>query len=171
MAETLSTLSIIAFIAAGVFLLIAVFFWLFFKIPSVIGDLSGRTARKSIAKMRTENEKSGVKGYKTSKTNAARGKLTSAAGQKADSVHEQKLKRPETGMLEENREREYVAFQTEKMSEDSTERLDTNMDDLFGSEDATMPLNLSGRSGQRQDRGIRLTMIDEVMIIHTNEVI
>ena len=76
MAETLSTLSIISFVIAAVLLAVAVFLWFFFKIPSVIGDLSGRTARKSIAQMRAANEKTGAKAYKVSKNNAERGKLT-----------------------------------------------------------------------------------------------
>ena len=48
MAETLSILSIVSFAVAGASFMLAVFFWFFFKIPTVIGDLSGRTARKSI---------------------------------------------------------------------------------------------------------------------------
>ena len=52
MAETLSMLSIISFIVAGVALAVAIFLWIFFKIPRVIGDLSGRNARKSIASVR-----------------------------------------------------------------------------------------------------------------------
>ena len=51
MAETLSMLSIISFIVAGVALAVAIFLWIFFKIPRVIGDLSGRNARKSIARV------------------------------------------------------------------------------------------------------------------------
>lgn len=35
-----------------------------FKIPIVIGDLSGRTAKKSIERMRLNNEKTGNKSYK-----------------------------------------------------------------------------------------------------------
>ena len=38
MAETLSMLSIISFIVAGVALAVAIFLWIFFKIPRVIGD-------------------------------------------------------------------------------------------------------------------------------------
>lgn len=56
MAETLNNLSVVMWIAAGICLAIAVFFWFFFQIPAVAGDLSGRTARKSIEKMRTANE-------------------------------------------------------------------------------------------------------------------
>ena len=76
MAQTLQTLSVISFVIAGACLVLAVFFWLFFKIPTVIGDLSGRTAKKSIAKMRAANEKTGTKSYKESRINAERGKLT-----------------------------------------------------------------------------------------------
>lgn len=61
MAQVLSIISIISFIVAGLAFLLAVFFWFKFKIPSVIGDLSGRTARKSIAKMRQNSENAGKK--------------------------------------------------------------------------------------------------------------
>ena len=71
MADTLSTLSVISFAVAAVCLVLAVFLGVFFKIPTVISDLSGRTARKSIAKMRTANEKTGVKTYQASKTNGS----------------------------------------------------------------------------------------------------
>ena len=57
MAGTLSTLSVVSFIAAGVALAAAVFLWFYFKIPTVIGDLSGRNAKRSIARMREANEK------------------------------------------------------------------------------------------------------------------
>ena len=54
MAETLSMLSIISFIVAGVALAVAIFLWIFFKIPRVVGDLSGRNARKSVARVRAK---------------------------------------------------------------------------------------------------------------------
>mgnify|MGYP000841362241 FL=1 len=76
MAQTLQTLSTVSFAVAGVCFAVAAFFWFFFKIPAVFGDLSGRNARKSIAKMRAANERSGVKSYKESKTNVERGKIT-----------------------------------------------------------------------------------------------
>ncbi len=48
MAETLSNISTISFIAVLVFTVLAIVQWFFFKIPTVIGDLSGRNAKKSI---------------------------------------------------------------------------------------------------------------------------
>lgn len=56
MAETLSMLSIISFIIAGIAFVAVVFLWILFKIPRIIGDLSGRNARKTVAKVRSSNE-------------------------------------------------------------------------------------------------------------------
>ena len=61
LSETLSTVTIVSYVLAGVFLAFAVFSFIIFKIPNVIGDLSGRNAKKSIAQMRENNEKSGKK--------------------------------------------------------------------------------------------------------------
>ena len=52
MAQTYEVLSIAAYLLAALSLLLAVFLWFRFKIWGVIGDLSGRTARKSIEEMR-----------------------------------------------------------------------------------------------------------------------
>lgn len=46
------------------------------KIPAVIGDLSGSTARKAIENIRNQNEESGEKVHKSSAVNKERGKLT-----------------------------------------------------------------------------------------------
>ena len=75
-ADTLQLISLISFIAAGVFLIIALFLFIYLKIPRVIGDLSGRTARRNIAKLRSENEKGGAKAFRPSKVNLERGPLT-----------------------------------------------------------------------------------------------
>ena len=57
MAEILSIISTSSFVLAALFLALAIFFWFKFGIPAIIGDLSGRTAKKSIAQMRENNEK------------------------------------------------------------------------------------------------------------------
>lgn len=69
-------ISIVCFSAAGVALLLAVFFLIKFRIISVIGDLTGKTARKSIEKMREENEKSGVKSHRPTPAAVQRGPIT-----------------------------------------------------------------------------------------------
>lgn len=166
MAETLSTLSIISFIIAGVCLVFSVFLWTFFKIPTVIGDLSGRNARKSIAKMRAANEKSGSKSYKASKTNAERGKLTDTM------QHSKKLKqgqglsddRPETGLLNDNRADEDLSEATGVLESETT--------GLLVDENATAPLdNLGTKQPIKREGGVKLKMLDEVLLIHTDEVI
>ena len=78
MAETLSMVSMVSFVAAGVCLALTVILWFAFRIPNVIGDLSGRNARKSIERMRKSNENTGRKSYRSSAVNAARSKLTEA---------------------------------------------------------------------------------------------
>ena len=150
MAQTLQTLSIISFAVAGLCLVLAVFFWFFFKIPSVIGDLSGRTARKSIAKMRAANEKTGVKSYKESKTNAERGKLT---GTMPDSGKLNKKNptpingQPETGLLSDNKAEGLV------------------------DENATAPLDTPTQRAVVRTGGKKIEILEEIMFIHTEEVI
>lgn len=57
MAQIYHILSVAAFVAAGVSLCLAVFFWFRFGVWKLIGDLSGRNARKSIRQMRLRREK------------------------------------------------------------------------------------------------------------------
>lgn len=166
MAETLSTLSIISFAVAGVCLVLAVFFAFFFKIPTVIGDLSGRTARKSIAKMRAANEKTGSKTYKQSKTNAARGKLT---GNIPDSAKLNKKEsrrnsdKPETGLLAENK--------ADSIDSEETGVLDSEATGLLIDEEATAALDTAVQPAAKRTGGKALKLIEEVMLIHTDEVI
>ena len=160
MAETLSMLSIISFIVAGVALAVAIFLWIFFKIPRVIGDLSGRNARKSIARVRASNEKSG---------NAARGKLTSTMPQTQPEQATEEIKpvgdMPETGLLAENRAKGTEESGTELLAKEEPTGV------LFD-ENATEPLT-DHPNGVKQHvvRGKKLQMIEEVILIHTDEVI
>lgn len=63
-------------ILAGVMLVATVILFFLYKIPTVIGDLTGANARKAIENIRNQNESSGDKLYKTSQVNRERGKLT-----------------------------------------------------------------------------------------------
>lgn len=63
-------------ILAGVMLVTTVILFFVYKIPTVIGDLTGANARKAIENIRNQNENSGDKLYKTSPVNRERGKLT-----------------------------------------------------------------------------------------------
>lgn len=76
MASVLKIVSIVLFALAAVCLAFAVFAFITFKIPNVIGDLTGRNARKSIEKMRDANEKGGKKSYRPHPIASDRGTLT-----------------------------------------------------------------------------------------------
>lgn len=122
-----------------------------FKIPIVIGDLSGRTAKKSIERMRLNNEKTGNKSYKTSKSNLERGKLTGTM----EGMKQSDEANAETGLLNENLARDFDDQATEILVEDETMLLDGNA--------KTAPLDSAN--------AITIKLIDSVKIIHTEEVI
>lgn len=169
-AEILSLISLISYIVAGVSLVLAVFFWFFFKIPSVIGDLSGRTAKKSIARKRANNERSGGKGYQPSATNANRGKLTDTMQhsrklkpepKKAQPVDESQM--PETGLLETNK--------ADIVDNQQTELLDGEVTGILVDEDATAALQEEPVKPVKRTGGKKLTMLEEIILVHTDEVI
>ena len=164
MAQTLQTLSIISFAVAGVCFVLAIFFWFFFKIPTVIGDLSGRTARKSIAKMRAANEKTGTKSYKESKTNAERGKLTGTMPDVADDG------KPETGLLAENKA-DGLESEATGVLDEATGILESETTGLLIDENATAPLDTPAHQHPTRTGGKKLEMVEEVMFVHTDEVI
>lgn len=63
-------------IGCAVMVVVSVILFITLRIPKVIGDLTGRNARKAIEKIRKENEQIGDKSYKSSAVNKERGKLT-----------------------------------------------------------------------------------------------
>lgn len=169
MAETLSTLSIISFVLAVIALAIAIVLWFFFDIPMVIGDLTGRTARKSIAKMRAENEKSGVKISKESGINAERKKRTKImSGIKVKSEDEED--RPATGLLIENKAETIQNEETALLNYETTGKLDVEETGLLVDGNETDALQ-KGVSIEKRVGGKALTIIEDVMLIHTDEVV
>lgn len=158
MAEILHTLSIVSFVLAVIFIVIAIVIWFVFKIPNVIGDLSGRNAKKSIARMRQNNERTGNKSYKASEKNFARGKLTGTMegmGQ-LNNIEE-------TGLLNENLAKEYDEQATGLLVDDVTGLLDES-----GKTDA---LDENMNVVNRKPSSIVIQLVEEVMFIHTEEVI
>ncbi|MEE1057350.1 MAG: hypothetical protein UH239_08905 [Acutalibacteraceae bacterium] len=162
MAEILSIISLVSFIVSGVCFVLAIFFWIKFGIPTVIGDLSGRTARKSIAKMRESNERTGNKIYKPSNVNANRGKITDTI---TNPVKTETIKKktetvdrnhPETGLLNTNKA-ELV--------------LDIEATGLLNEDEETALLNNLQVNEPRKFGGVKLNLLDDVMLIHTDEVI
>lgn len=160
MAEVLSIISVISFVIAGICLALAVFFWFKFGIPAVIGDLSGRTARKSIARMREENEKSGNKAYRSSAVNRERVAITNPIPGSSPTTGRDL----ETGILAENRVDGYDEQQTELLSENEETA-------LLVDENETAPLEAVVEQPVVRSGGKKLKMLDEVTLVHTDEVI
>lgn len=67
---------IISAILCGIMFVASIIVFFVLRIPKVINDLSGRTAKKAIKEIREQNERTGDKGYSGSKVNKDRGKLT-----------------------------------------------------------------------------------------------
>lgn len=63
-------------VLAVIMLVVSVILFFALGIPAVIGDLSGATARKAIENIRSQNENTGEKAYKSSAVNMERGRLT-----------------------------------------------------------------------------------------------
>lgn len=70
-----------ALAACCVFFVVSVVLFITLRIPKVISDLSGRTARKAIENIRLQNEQSGDKSYQSSLVNLQRGKITDKISQ------------------------------------------------------------------------------------------
>lgn len=164
MAETLSTLSTISFTVAVVFFLLSVFLCFLFKIPTVISDLTGRTARKSIAKMRSANEKTGAKPYRESRINAERGKLTATMHQprQVPTARQIQADLPETGMFYEN--------QAKSLESSATDLLNQNTTALLNGQSEPASLSSSAATKMPPARA-EMRMLDEVLLVHTDEVI
>ena len=74
--QVYNIISIVAFSLAGVAFVFSIFCWVKLEIWDIIGDLSGRTAKKSIAQMRAENERSGAKMHAPTPGAKKRGTVT-----------------------------------------------------------------------------------------------
>ena len=162
MADTLSLISLVSFIIAGVCLGLAVIFWFVFRIQKVIGDLSGRTARKSIARMRTKNEADGSKVVRRRDANAGQGKSAPAVSSPAqvqlretEPLPEDITEDIETGVLNGN-------AGVEDDEEDATVLLD-------GSDDTMLLSDMAVPTGKQADK--KLMMLEEIALIHTDEAI
>jgi hypothetical protein len=140
MAETLHTLSIISFVLSVIFIATAVVLWFVLKIPNVIGDLSGRNARKSIERMRQDNEKTGSKSQRAHEKKPAK-EVVQPTGI------------AETGLLNENLAKEY--------DEQATGLLDESGE--------TEALEKDEETFNRKPSSIKIQMIEEEMLIHTDE--
>ena len=167
--EILSRISVICFVIAGVMFSCACILWVVFKIPVVIGNLTGRTARASIARIRKVNEERGGQGYKPSVINVSRGKLTGPMQGSPNAVGKQEAPRPEetavpeTGLISANRAEQRQSSRTELLTDVLA---DASKTELLNEDENTTVLQ-EPVNGAREE----LKMLDEIVLIHTKEVI
>ena len=138
-----------AAILSGIMAIISVFLFIFLKIPKVIGDLTGSTARKAIEEIRQQNESSGHKTYKTSLVNKERGKLTDKISPSGN------LYPAETDPLGGAMATEKIGTEQLNYSADYTEVLDNT-----GSEETSVLSDVNA-----------FVIEHEITFIHTNEMI
>lgn len=158
MAEILERVSMVSYILAAIFFVISVFLWFHFKILGVIGDLSGRTAKKSITRMRETNEKSGSRFYKA-KSNFDKEPVYHIKEEK-----DIKESNAETRLLFENKENN-VSAPTGLLTGETMEIADSNET----TELEKVHKDIDGRQNSIiEETGFEL--IEELILIHTDEV-
>lgn len=151
-----------AAILCGAMLITSILLFILLKIPKVIGDLTGRTARKAIENIRNQNESSGDKTYRSSLVNQERGKLTDKISPSG------RLMRNPTDILGGAMATEKIG--TQQLVSDETAVLDS------GNETTVLTGELSGGNEttvlSQEDIPNNVFEIEyEITYIHTNEVI
>lgn len=157
MADTLSIISIVSFILSGIIGLIAIILFFVYKIPSVMGDLSGRNAKRSIEKMRQNNEKNGKITYPTNGVNVSRENIPKEKNKGNVDIISQN---GETGLLHENYKEEYSGSETGILMEGTT---------LLKDENATTVLNDTAYNSRQYNNDFEY--LEDIMMVHTREVI
>ncbi|MBR4858859.1 MAG: hypothetical protein IKU08_06705 [Clostridia bacterium] len=120
MATLWQVLMIVSFVLAGLSFMAAVFVFFYFKIPSVIGDLTGRTVAKEVKAIRAENREKDIRhrSRSTTPTNAPEKRESDMS---KDNVYGRVIKSsdqtPEIGMLN---------IATDRLDEEFTENAVTN---------------------------------------------
>lgn len=171
MASIFKIVSIVLFVLAAVCLAFAIFAFVTFKIPNVIGDLTGRNARKSIEKMRDANEKGGKKSYRPHPVASDRGQVTEPI----------KQSKKESKKL-------YKTSKTEPQRKESQTFDGSGATDVLENVNATVKLDYDANGTEILSAGtevlseetmqtalnentVKIKMIQNIILIHTDEII
>lgn len=145
-------------------LIIAIILFFVLKIPRVVGDLTGATARKAIENIRNQNEISGDKTYKSSYVNRERGKLTdkiTATGS---------LVKPSIDVS--NGAMATTKISTKRLETEALESYETSLLDNGSNETTVLNDSLNNETTVLdQENCDAFTIEYELTLIHTNEVI
>lgn len=161
MAETLSVISLISFLAAGVFAILAVVLWFVFHIPTVAGELSGRTAKKSIERTRRNNEEASKNsrgaGPVKGKGSPADGRQNGERRTEGDGVETVVLAESAAG-----------ARRCEAARHSETAQRSAETEVLADGEST----EASGSGNpQRRESAVKIDLLEEIVFLHTKEVI
>lgn len=171
MAETLDMISILSFILAVVFGVLTVVIWFFFKIPNVAGDLSGRNARKSIEKMRSNNEKNIPKLSEVSEKNIERIKQTSSIQNKnkiTEKIENQEISAEEKSGTKQKRNLKNGLV----VDENNTEMLiKNNATEMLIEDNSTVQLKNPMDNVEIMKPKVIISLKNEIIFVHTEEVI
>lgn len=171
MASVLKIVSIVLFSLAAVCLVFAVFAFITFKIPNVIGDLTGRNARKSIEKMRDANEKGGKKSYRPHPVASDRGTLTEPI--KQSKKESKKLSKTAKTEPKRKESQTFDGSGATDVLEDinATTKLDYNADGTEILSAGTEVLSEETMQTALNENTVKIKMIQNIILIHTEEVI
>lgn len=149
MADILFRISNISLGLAAGFLFLSVLLWFVFGIPGIIGDLSGRTAKKSIAKMRENNEKTVAKTYRP-KRNSMRWEGLVAKDKDLP------------GLNREEAVTEKLVTKSEDLTEGTVQLEEEITESLLEKTEVPTAKNIAVENWR---------MLENIMLIHTNEFI
>lgn len=162
-AEIYKIISITGFILAAVMFIASVILFFKLNIQKVIGDLTGKTARKAIQNIREQNSQTGNKAYKPSPVNIKRGKLT-------DKIS------PSGRLIEKGNDMLKVSTGTEKIytqelsGQDKMESLDEASADTEVL-DITQQLGMISESSSGHESDMQAVLELDITFLHTDEVI
>lgn len=170
LARVFNISTIVLFVLAGVCLAFAIFSFITFKIPNVIGDLSGRNARKSIEQMRESNEKGGSKSHRPHPVASARGTLTEPIKQNSSKLKKQKqvTSKPQAVSKVETKDNSATDVLDDP---NATQKLDYNETDTEILAEGTQVLSNEVIQSALNETTVNFKMIQNIVLIHTDEVI
>lgn len=172
MATTFRIVSIVMFCLAGACLAFGIFCFFRFKIPKIIGDLSGRTAKKSIEQMRAENEKSGNKSYRPHPVAQSRGTVTEPIKQSGRLKKQKAQKQPVSKKAESSPPNNTGSGATDVLDDlNATEPLNYNEGGTEILGEGTQVLSGDEIQVALNQSETKLKMIQNIVFIHTEEVI
>lgn len=131
MARLLSIISVASYGLSALFFVISIFVFFSLDIPFVIGDLSGKNAKKAIEEWRANNEKTGNKSFRSSYINLNRDPITGTM----DIDKEKTQELDETSLVESNVVTSILSEETTLLQNDEEETA------LLEDDDQTMLLS------------------------------